>query len=608
MIKSYRNVLKFSLIILILLFVNVIVYGKEYTEISTGRYSVEERIMDNILPYDIKHFKDLSTSSFDSNQTIRNQQVNVLTIPSNLDIKVTPWAYIQKSRWNLAPVTKIITDYEANNPGYKVIAAVNGDFFDINAKNNFPYVPEGVHAANGNFYKSSFTNSVGFKNDGSKDSLIGNEAFERSAKMQLDIYNDNNEVIYNYEIDKINEKVEDNEIAIFYANYDKNHNVIPLDVEDGVIIEDAEYALPIAENDFYGLGTISKIGDATLGNNQFAIMTNNPELTEKLKLGVKIRTQFVGMGAYEGVEDIVGVRETILFDREFVGRDVNTHPRTMVGVADDGSIIFTVVDGRQESKGMVGVTSVEMAAILTHYGAIEGYNLDGGGSSTMVIFKDGKLNVVNSPSGGVQRSDANGIMVAAKVPIIDYSVTNINIGGFTINANVVDKNGYQLDKLYVGVEDTIKEVVNGKVVFTDLDVNKEYVYTFYSKVNNEFESLIIEDYVYTAKRMPVINFVDLYYDNDTVVVAVDIIDPDNAITKQMAYLDDNFSGIIEGKANFYNFTGKLDDLQINYNHDLNDGNGEKNIKMINFKTRCNLNIFMQIINDKINRKINSLLG
>src|SRR5690554_2734876 len=141
MIKSYRNVLKFSLIILILLFVNVIVYGKEYTEISTGRYSVEERIMDNILPYDIKHFKDLSTSSFDSNKTIRNQQVNVLTIPSNLDIKVTPWAYIQKSRWNLAPVTKIITDYEANNPGYKVIAAVNGDFFDINAKNNFPYVP-----------------------------------------------------------------------------------------------------------------------------------------------------------------------------------------------------------------------------------------------------------------------------------------------------------------------------------------------------------------------------------------------------------------------------------------------------------------------------------
>ena len=69
------------------------------------------------------------------------------------------------------------------------------------------------------------------------------------------------------------------------------------------------------------------------------------------------------------------------------------HPRTAVGVRADGRILLVTVDGRQPEKS-VGMTIAEIADLLIGLGAVEAINMDGGGSTTMVI--DGK--VVNSPS------------------------------------------------------------------------------------------------------------------------------------------------------------------------------------------------------------------
>jgi exopolysaccharide biosynthesis protein len=69
------------------------------------------------------------------------------------------------------------------------------------------------------------------------------------------------------------------------------------------------------------------------------------------------------------------------------------HPRTAVGVRADGRILLVTVDGRQPEKS-VGMTIAELTDLLIELGAVEAINMDGGGSTTMVI--DGK--VVNSPS------------------------------------------------------------------------------------------------------------------------------------------------------------------------------------------------------------------
>src|SRR5690554_857497 len=475
------------LALLIVSFFTIHVSANEVTELDGAKYYIDERINDNDLDFGIKHYTDISYTSATEEQVkhmgigvnepfvpgkFYPQQVNVLEVPSSEDIRITPWAIVNQSSWSLMTVRAIISDYEANNPGYKVIAAINGDFFDIRAEKHFPRVPSGVHVSDGHFYKSSASRTIGFKNDGSSKPLVGNESFTRTEKMQLAIYDNKDQIIFNYEIDHINAEPGVGETSIFFANF-LEHLPVPIEVSDGYIIEDAEYALPIAANDFYGLGTISKIGEETLGEGQFALVSKDPLLTERLALGIKVRAQFEFSGEYADIKDAVGAGETLLYNGELKSTDTNRHPRTMIGMKEDGTIIMTVVDGRQPDKNMYGASGAEMATILKHYGAVEGYNLDGGGSSTMVIRKNGLFEVMNSPSDGGERSDANGIMISVKVPIIDYELTDITTSGFTVKPNIIDKNGFAIDKLYVGLDgENITEVVNGKAVFSNLNQNQ----------------------------------------------------------------------------------------------------------------------------------------
>jgi len=81
-------------------------------------------------------------------------------------------------------------------------------------------------------------------------------------------------------------------------------------------------------------------------------------------------------------------------------------PRTGVGVTANGRILLVVVDGRQP-KWSVGPTVTEFARIMKDLGAVTALNLDGGGSSTMVV--DGK--VVNRPSDRRERAVSNAIVI-----------------------------------------------------------------------------------------------------------------------------------------------------------------------------------------------------
>lgn len=69
------------------------------------------------------------------------------------------------------------------------------------------------------------------------------------------------------------------------------------------------------------------------------------------------------------------------------------HPRTAAGLDAEGALLLLVVDGRQRDSR--GVDLVELADILVDLGAVEALNLDGGGSSTLVVA--GQL--VNRPAG-----------------------------------------------------------------------------------------------------------------------------------------------------------------------------------------------------------------
>ena len=83
-------------------------------------------------------------------------------------------------------------------------------------------------------------------------------------------------------------------------------------------------------------------------------------------------------------------------------------PRTAIGVIDDNHLVFVVVDGRSPGYSR-GVTMTELAAIMVSLGAETAYNIDGGGSSTMVF--DGSL--VNDPLGkGEERGTSDILYIA----------------------------------------------------------------------------------------------------------------------------------------------------------------------------------------------------
>ncbi len=80
------------------------------------------------------------------------------------------------------------------------------------------------------------------------------------------------------------------------------------------------------------------------------------------------------------------------------------HPRTALGFDDTGTwLLLVVVDGRQPGFSE-GVSLYELAQIFRSQGCSHSINLDGGGSSIMLIREPGKdVRTVNSPSGKSHR-------------------------------------------------------------------------------------------------------------------------------------------------------------------------------------------------------------
>jgi len=102
------------------------------------------------------------------------------------------------------------------------------------------------------------------------------------------------------------------------------------------------------------------------------------------------------------------------------------HPRTAAGVTADGKLLLITVDGRIADRS-VGLTFRELADVLIRWGARDAINLDGGGSTTLVM--DDPATAANDPrvmnvpcdkrpdgSHGNERAVANSLAVFARAP------------------------------------------------------------------------------------------------------------------------------------------------------------------------------------------------
>lgn len=518
-----------------------------------------------------------------------SQQLNILEIPNESETKIVPWAVIDNGGWSLAKVTTMAEDYEASHPGWKVVAAINGDFFDINATKNYPYTSSGSMMVDGELYKASTSWPIlGINNSGVGDKLVGLNVgeFSSSKLPYLSIYDENDNIIKEFNISKVNDKATGDEIAVYFALYDNKHKVVPITVENGYVVDSCLESVAFSKESFFGKGEITfENMTIELGRNQFAIQTSNSEVLSYLKQGVKIRVQHKMINdKLNNVDAAIGYHDKIIIDGEptLDGEDYGRvrAPRTLIGMKEDGSIIMIVADGRQASLGYYGICQEELAAVISHYGMVNGYQLDGGGSSTMVILKDGKLTIMNSPSdsyGATARNDSNCLLVVMRVPIIDYQVNiNQNSIEFTFDAiELLD----EYKELYIDINGEKKKIINGTVIYDNLEYYTNYVYKFYSLVEDEYVPIVYQGKLTTPKLKPEVTGleINIVEENGMEKYVIDLIvnDPNETITYAVLKVGEVKIWLNNGQFSYSVDKGNIitDDWSLEINYNLQNNNG-----------------------------------
>ena len=143
----------------------------------------------------------------------------------------------------------------------------------------------------------------------------------------------------------------------------------------------------------------------------FSASPATPKATSILSLIPGDELEFGWSLGWPGVIETIGGNPTIVRDGQMVNVDGDTpffwrHPRTGVGYTADGRVLFVTVDGRQR-RYSVGMTLRRFAKVFIELGATHALNLDGGGSTTMVVNNQ----IVNRPSDGRERAVGNALLL-----------------------------------------------------------------------------------------------------------------------------------------------------------------------------------------------------
>ncbi|HET6644248.1 MAG TPA: phosphodiester glycosidase family protein [Fimbriimonadales bacterium] len=148
------------------------------------------------------------------------------------------------------------------------------------------------------------------------------------------------------------------------------------------------------------------------------------------------------------------------FDTSYTKR----HPRTAIGTTAAGEVVLCVVEGR--SPFSRGVTLDELATLMLGLGCRDAMNLDGGGSTTMVV--EGAA--VNRLSDGFMRKVGNAVLLYAP-PVIEPRQISISVKpgeihvGDKTTLSVVDEAGASVsDVMWIGA--ATPGWVDGDGVFT----------------------------------------------------------------------------------------------------------------------------------------------
>jgi hypothetical protein len=407
-----------------------------------------------------------------------------VTMPAqgNDAIKIVTWSEGTADEWKSSTVRKTALDFEEKNPGWIVVAAVNGDFFDINAT----YQPTSTFVQNGDIYKRDTVHEViGFT--GPRTHIWGKPT--SNSYMSLKVLDGNN-VTSNTPISKVNQDPEDSGITLLTTDFKGTVDLTGYTVYVGSYTVNRKTPKGyFVRGSITGTDTtMTEISQVPTG--QFYLVTKDADYAELLVKGTTLKCEYELSGEFAGVKNVMGTRYQIIKegDVQFQGKQTkethsdyefinNAHPRTVLGYKQDGSAILMVIDGRHPGYQRNGVSLFEAGELLRLAGALEGYNLDGGGSSTLVVRnEEGELEVINTPSDGGERNIGNAVLFVMQDPKIQPTKVVGNFIKFEQTGPIAD--GIIKD-ISVRVGGKVYPFNGNSVTVTGLNKNSNYNVTYY---------------------------------------------------------------------------------------------------------------------------------
>jgi len=244
-------------------------------------------------------------------------------------------------------------------------------------------------------------------------------------------------------------------------------NTLGKDIVEVLVVEDLISDIRL-NGDPYQIPSNGYVIASVGGNIQKTI--NNFKIGDSVNLDYDVTLDAIETAIGGGAQILSSGEIPTTFSQNISGNN----PRTAVGITKDRKkVLLMTVDGRSASYR--GVTQTELAALMREFGAYEALNLDGGGSTEMIVKSPWKdtSQIFNSPSDGTERRMYTGLVVLKNVVEnaelkaiqIDLESTDLILGaGQHLDLKAIDSNydDMKIDSSAVtwqisGVDGRIKE-------------------------------------------------------------------------------------------------------------------------------------------------------
>ncbi|MBU1019777.1 MAG: phosphodiester glycosidase family protein [Firmicutes bacterium] len=458
----------------------------------------------------VRHTEIFGTIEYDGIET--SQKINYMGVNPTAfsELNIVVGDNYANHYWDKGTLTTIIDNIHNRYPNYDVIGGVNGDFFGAYGIPIEAYVRnfEVISAGLGNG-----RNIIGFKDNG--EVVLGKPCYDG---YELIVYNSIGEKKQSLTVSRINSApLVAGEISVYFDNY--TGSIGSNDTKVTLLGSETHY--DDYGKTYFGRGTLLSQTNEPIAQMQpftFVIVGNNFNNNELITDGDYAVVQKKLACGFEDVRFALGgwailVKDGVAFTTFTEGAaPTYRHPRTAIGVKEDGTVFFVTVDGRDNAGLYKGMTHPELAQLMVYFGAVNAFNVDGGGSSAMVLKNtEGGYDYLNTPSDGTPRPTTNGVFIVkgehipvpedalfpdTRTKLDNISSININESGYIDFSDVLHATGYrvsidgveydteesyyQMDQI-PGMHEIQIKALGNKTLFKDTDYTEIILYTVYSE-------------------------------------------------------------------------------------------------------------------------------